>query len=91
MGNTTLMSTTPERPEVPIVLMYTPDQREQALAFELWCDLHEVDAPAQVSIWTIKVWRYVALVISDRFVLPSRIYIGAVWVQGRVSWPARVA
>ena len=49
MGNTTLMSTTPERPEVPIVLMYTPDQREQALAFELWCDLHEVDAPAQVD------------------------------------------
>ena len=49
MENTAKMRTSPKRPEVPIVLMYTPDQREQALAFELWCDLHEVDAPKQVD------------------------------------------
>ena len=50
MENTTLMSTTPEGPEVPIVLMYTPDQREQAETYALWCDLQEVDAPRQVDV-----------------------------------------
>ena len=50
MENKAKMRTTPDRPEVPIVLMYTAEQREQALAFELWCDLHEVDAPRQVDV-----------------------------------------
>ena len=50
MGNTAKMRTIPDRPKEPIVLMYTAEQRGQAMAFDLWCDLHEVDAPMQVDV-----------------------------------------
>ena len=50
MENIAKMRTTPERPEVPIVLMYTAEQREQAETFDRWCELLEVNEPMSVAV-----------------------------------------